>query len=424
VLKSLRNTKDFPRAFWVLMVASFVDHIGSFLLLPFFSLYITDKFGVGLTEVGQVFLVFSIAGTTGGILGGAITDRFGRRAIILFGIIFSGLSSILLGFADSLTLFLLLSPLIGLLGDIGGPAQSAMVADLLPEHRQAEGFSIWRVSVNISAILGPLVGGLILAYSNYLYLFIGDAILSLITAVIVYFSLPETRPAPKAGQTEESIGQTFAGYGRVLADRVFMAFILLSMLGVVIYTQMNTTLPVYLRDIHNIPPQGYSFLISLNAVMVVLLQFWITRRARGLPPLVVVAIGTVFYAIGFGMYGFGGGIAYFSLAMAVLTIGEMIVAPSGQALAARFAPADMRGRYMALFGFSWALPFAFGPLAAGYIMDNFNPNWVWWGCAILGALVVGGYLALHARAGSRLGLMGDESEEPAAAPDPSAEAAA
>jgi MFS family permease len=158
--------------------------------------------------------------------------------------------------------------------------------------------------------------------------------------------------------------------------------------------------------------------------MVVLLQFWITRRARGLPPLVVVAIGTVFYAIGFGMYGFGGGIVYFSLAMAVLTIGEMIVAPSGQALAARFAPADMRGRYMALFGFSWALPFAFGPLAAGYIMDNFNPNWVWWGCAILGALVVGGYLALHARAGSRLGLMGDESEEPAAAPEPSAEAAA
>jgi MFS family permease len=406
------------------MLASFVDHIGSFLLLPFFSLYITDKFGVGLTEVGQVFLVFSIAGTIGGILGGAITDRFGRRAIILFGIIFSGLSSILLGFADSLTLFLLLSPLIGLLGDIGGPAQSAMVADLLPEHRQAEGFSIWRVSVNISAILGPLVGGLILAYSNYLYLFIGDAILSLITAVIVYFSLPETRPAPKAGQAEESIGQTFVGYGRVLADRVFMAFILLSMLGVVIYTQMNTTLPVYLRDIHNIPPQGYSFLISLNAVMVVLLQFWITRRARGLPPLVVVAIGTVFYAIGFGMYGFGGGIVYFSLAMAVLTIGEMIVAPSGQALAARFAPADMRGRYMALFGFSWALPFAFGPLAAGYIMDNFNPNWVWWGCAILGALVVGGYLALHARAGSRLGLMGDESEEPAAAPEPSAEAAA
>lgn len=423
MVTSLRNSKEFPRAFWVLMVASFVDHIGSFLLLPFFSLYITDKFGVGLTEVGQVFFVFSIAGTTGGILGGAITDRFGRRSIILFGIIASGFSSLLLGFANSLTMFLFLAPLIGLLGDIGGPAQSAMVADLLPQHRQAEGFSIWRVSVNISAILGPLLGGLILAYSNYLYLFIGDAVLSLMTAVIVFFYLPETRPALKAGQTEQSIGQTFAGYGKVLRDKVFVAFIMLSMLGVIIYAQMNTTMPVYLRDVHNIPPQGYSFLISLNAVMVVLMQFWITRKLRGIPPLVVVAIGTVFYALGFGMYGFGGGLLYFSVGMAIITIGEMIVAPSGQALAARFAPADMRGRYMALFGFSWALPFAFGPLLAGYIMDNFNPNLVWWGCGVLGTIVVAGYLALHARVGSRLGLMGDDAEPPADAAPVEASAA-
>lgn len=416
MFKTFRDPKEFPRPFWVLMLASFIDHIGSFLLLPFLSLYITQRFGVGLTQMGQVFFVFALAGTVGGILGGGITDKFGRRSLIMIGIILSAASNLLMGFATSLSLIFLFAPLVGLLGDIGGPAQSAMVADLLPEHRQAEGFSIWRVSINISAVIGPILGGFLADY-NFLYLFIGDAIFSLITAVIVYFALPETRPAPKTGDAEESMLSTFKGYGRVLRDKVFTAFILLSMLGVIIYAQMNTTMPVYLRDVHDIPAKGYGYLMSLNAIMVVFLQFWVTRKLRLIQPLVVVALGTLLYAIGFGMYGFGGGLLYFALGMVVITFGEMIVAPTGQALAARFAPPEMRGRYMALFGFSWALPFAFGPLVAGYVMDNFDPNWVWYGCALLGAIAIAGYLALHARVGARLGTLGEDNEAPAA-PEP------
>jgi MFS family permease len=148
--------------------------------------------------------------------------------------------------------------------------------------------------------------------------------------------------------------------------------------------------------------------MSLNAIMVVGLQFWVTRKLSHISPLVVVALGTLFYAVGFGMYGFGGGMLYFAIGMVVITIGEMIVAPTGQALAARFAPEEMRGRYMALFGFSWALPFAFGPLIAGYITDHIDPNWVWYGCALLGAVAIAGYLALHARVGARLGSLGQE----------------
>jgi MFS family permease len=66
-------------------------------------------------------------------------------------------------------------------------------------------------------------------------------------------------------------------------------------------------------------------------------------------------------------------------------------------LAAQFAPADMRGRYMAVFGFSWGLPFAIGPLLAGLIMDNYDPRWVWYACGIVAAIAVVGYLALHLR---------------------------
>ena len=401
MLKAFRNPTEFPRPFWVLMLGTFIDHIGAFMLLPFFALYITQHFGLSMTGLGGILFVFAISGTIGGFLGGALADKFGRRSIILFGILFSGASSLLMGFIDSLVIFIVIVMVVGLLQDIGGPAQSALVADVLPQHRQSEGFAIWRVVVNISAVIGPLIGG-ILASSNFRLLFIGDALLSFVTAIIVFLALPETKPKPKEGLVPQSLLQTAIDYRRVLADRLFMAFILIGILSVMVYSQMNTTMPVFLRDIHNMPPENYSYLIALNATLVVLLQFGITRKTKEYQPLIMLALGVFCLAFGFAMYGFGGGLLYFAVAMVIITIGEMIIAPVGQAFVARLAPEEMRGRYMAMFGFSWAFPFAIGPLAAGLITDQISFYWVWYAAGIVGLICTAAYLLLHARVGGKL----------------------
>ncbi|MCD4699479.1 MAG: MFS transporter [Phycisphaerae bacterium] len=101
------------------------------------------------------------------------------------------------------------------------------------------------------------------------------------------------------------------------------------------------------------------------------------------------------------MYVVVDGFALFLVAILLITIGEMIVMPVSQALAARFAPEDMRGRYMAFFSLSWAIPATVGPLAAGLIMDNFQPQWVWYACGILSALAIAGFLRLHSRTQKR-----------------------
>jgi len=87
----------------------------------------------------------------------------------------------------------------------------------------------------------------------------------------------------------------------------------------------------------------------------------------------------------------------FLLAMVVITLGEMLAAPVGQAIVARLAPADMRGRYMAFFGFSWAIPGVIGTYLAGLIMDYGDPRWVWFAAGILGLIATGMYLVMQAR---------------------------
>lgn len=395
MLTRIQDTyREFPREYWTLVFAAFIDSVGGTMLFPFFALYVTQRFGVGMTEAGILIAIFSVSGFIGSIVGGALADKFGRRSLVLFGLVFSALSSLAMGFVSELYVFYILAVVVGLLSDVAGPAHQAMVADLLPEEKRSEGFGVMRVARNLSWIVGPTIGGL-LAARSYLILFVLDAVTSVITAVIVYMLIPETKPVEAEGEESESFLTTLAGYRDVFADRVYIIYILVSMVMLIPYLQIYNTLSVYLRDVHGVQAQGYGFLMSLNASIVVVLQFWVTRRIKRFAPMLLMVAGTLLYMVGLSMYGFVDLYALFVMAMVLITFGEMIVIPVGQTLTANFAPVDMRGRYMALFGLSWTVASAVGPWAAGILMDNYNPDWIWYAAGIISAVAAAGYFALH-----------------------------
>ncbi|MFO8036323.1 MAG: MFS transporter [Anaerolineales bacterium] len=387
---------EFPQKFWVVVGASFIDRIGSTLLFPFFSLYITQKFNVGMTQAGVVLGIFSAFSLGGSMIGGALTDKFGRKKLILFGLVFSALSTLTLGLVNELAVLYPLAIVIGLLSNIAVPAHQAMVADLLPEKKRQEGFGILRVVANMSWIIGPTIGGYI-ANRNYFLLFLLDAVISCLVAAIFFFYIPETKPETTQEQT--SILGTFAGYRVVLRDFAYVAFLVASMLMGIVYQQMYNSLSVYLRDNHGISPQGYGFLLTTSAITVILFQFRTTRLIKKYPAFIMMALGTLFYMVGFGMFGFVTAYWLFAAAIVIITIGEMVIMPTASALATNFAPEDMRGRYMAVFGVSWALPATVGPSAAGLILDNFNPNLLWFIGAGLCAISILSFYLLHLRLG-------------------------
>ena len=329
---------EFPRKFWIVVLVSFIDSIGSHLLYPFFSLYITQKFSIGMTQAGIILGIFAAFGLIGSMVGGALTDKFGRRQLILFGLVFSALSSLSLGLVNSLAILYPLSIVVGFLSNIDGPAYDAMVADLLPEKQRSEGFGILRVADNLAWIIGPAVGGLVAAKSFFM-LFVIDSVLSCIIAVIFYKLISETKPPVPAEKSHETVWQTASGYRQVLRDLAFMAFLFASLLMLMVYQQMYNTLPVYLRNVHGFSAEAYGFMLTSTAILVVVFQFWVTRISKDRPPFVMMALGTALYAIGFGMLGFISAYILFILAAFVITFGEMIIVPTSQALAANFAPA-------------------------------------------------------------------------------------
>jgi MFS family permease len=350
---------------------------------------------VGLTEAGLVVAIFGITSLVGHLVGGALADRFGRKGVMIASLLISAAANLATGLADQLVYVYIIAVFAGLFGSIGDPATQAMVIDLLPEEKRADGFGLLRVVFNLAVVVGPLLGGL-LAAQSFLWLFLIDAVTSTVMAVFVAVVIRETHHAPAANAPSQgNLLTTFAEYKTIFRQRAFMVFLLLVILMNLVYFQMNSTLPVFLRDVHGIPPQGYGYILSMNAFLVVCLQLWITRRTRGVPQLLLMTAGSLLYVIGFGMYGFVNVYALFAVAMIIITFGEMLAIPTAQAYAAALAPEDMRGRFMAVFSFTFSIPATFGTILAGTIQKQWGPYAIWYVAAGVALLVACGFLVMY-----------------------------
>jgi MFS family permease len=391
---ALKIYREYPRTFWMMIAVNFIDRLGGSILFPFFALYLTKKFDVGMTQVGGLFAVFFISGFLGSFPGGALTDRFGRKGIIIFSLIATSFSTLLMGFVNEFQFFLFVAFVSGIFTDVGGPAYEAVFMDVLPREKRTSGYGIRRVAFNLATVIGPVIGGF-LAARSYLALFVLDAVVSAIVAMMVFFMIPETKPISPEEKEQESTADAFRGYLQVLRDKKFIAFTIVCLLTWFVYMNMNTTLGVFLRDQHGLPESGYGWIISINAAMVVLFQFMITRQTEKYPPMLMMAFGASFVAIGLLLYGFVSTFFLFAVAMAILTVGEMITIPIAQAVVASFAPEEMRGRYSFVYGNSWGISFAVGPYLAGLVLDNYDPNFLWYACGIIGMIAVLGFLTLH-----------------------------
>lgn len=392
-----RVYRDYPRQFWILTGASFIDMIGMAVLGPFFMLYITQKFGISVAQAGLIFGINSIINALGSTIGGAMADNWGRKKAVIYGLVLSAFGNLALALINRFDYFVAVMITMAIFGSFAGPARAAMIGDILPQDKRSEGFAIYRVAFNLAFAIGPALAGF-LATKSYFYIFMLDVVLSLITAVIVAFAIEESLPEAGPERPRQTLRQSLAGYGQVLRDRPFLAFALVTMLTSIMWMQIYGTVGVFMRDVQGLSEQNVGFLMSLNGAMVVLFQIPITRALRGYTdriPMRVVGLGIAVASFGMMMFSFVSGMLWLAIGMIIHVVGEMIAAPHLDSLVIRFAPGDKRARYMAVFNYRWMLVNMFAPYLSGRILDSPFPRMLYYVTGAIGMISVIGFLLLE-----------------------------
>lgn len=391
-IKSLLPT-GYPPQMWILFWGSLISIMGQSLVWPFLTIHIRQQLNVPLAQITYLFTLQTIATMIATAAMGPVVDRFGRKWVMIAGPIISGITQIMMAGADTYAGWAVLLMLYAASGVLFMMGSRAMIADMVQPNQRTEAYALLRTAANVGIAVGPAVGGFVITIS-YAISFYAAATVQIALGIATMLLVRETLSDENRIATEDG-GTRDRGYGPLFRDTTFMSFWGVYLLLELAASLVFTLLAVYIKEQFSIPENQFGFIIGTNAMMVVLFQYAVTRITRRYRPLGVMALGTVFYSVGMAIFAIGQTFAAFWVGIVVMTVGELIVAPTSTALVADLAPPDMRGRYMGVYGLSYRIGGGIGPVVGGWLNDNAFPAATWWFGATSSLLSAAGFMLLR-----------------------------
>ncbi|GAA2789821.1 MFS transporter [Saccharopolyspora taberi] len=408
-MRTWRLIRSFPLSVQVLLVNQLGVNTGFYLLIPYLSGYLGHELGMSAALVGIVLGVRTFSQQGMFLVGGSAADRLGARGVIIAGCALRAVGFGLFALGTSLPVLVLASVLSGLAGALFNPAVRAYLAHEAGERR-AEAFSLFNIFANAGALLGPLLGSLLILVGFQISAVAAGVIFALLTAAQVAV-LPK-RPV------ERSTTSVLADWREVLTNRRFLAFTAVLTGMFALQNQLYLILPMEAaRLTGSSAPIAVIFLVS--TVLTLSLQVRVTERGKRWGRGRAIAVGLAVMGAAFlattasGMFepaGVPTGLEGTFLRMAPvlvaalgLSAGLMFAQPFVYELIPSFGPPALSGTYFGMFYLASGVVGAGGNALIGWAMDvaGWLPSAV---CVLIGCASSVGVLAM-----TRRGIFGPRS---------------
>jgi MFS family permease len=338
-------------AMWSFLAIWAVEELGAKALLPF------------------VFLVGALLSGASGYLGGYLSDRLGRRTVILIGqggMVFYPL--VLLALSGDRVPGVMVMALAGAIGGLGGSVAQAMVADLVPPDKHEASV---RVAANLGVVMGPPTGGLLLILGGWTTLFAVVCAMSATAWLLAFRLLPRRGAYAPEGPPERG------SMSVILADRPFLLFLGSAVFAWLVYVAYEVVLPVSLVDGYGYAAATWGFLVWINPFLVTLFQVRLTRAVGRYAAAPRLIIAMLIMGLPYLLLVVNQSLVVILFVVTVFVFGEMLWAPTSQAVVAELAPEDIRGAYMGAFGSAPAIGFALAPLIGFQVRNSFGDAATW-----------------------------------------------
>jgi len=357
----------YDRAIWIRVIGTILTTLTSFAIRPFLALYLYNKTG-NLYDIGLILGLAPLMGVLANIWGGGLADKYGRKPLMVWSLLFQGVSMLGYIFAVTPLHFAFVSVINGIASSFYFPAANAQIADIVPTSQLSEVFALMHTALNVGAALGPMLG-LFMITINQNLTFLASAMALLVYALLVFALIPETLNAKKPLPVQEQVPAVDV---TIKPDRIsykehkfLFKFTLLAMPITLLYAQVESVFPLYLQANFTNYLTIFTSLVTMNGILVVLIAVWLAKKTEKLHTPSVLLVGYLLFACVAAGYGLGTWTKVIPLLFAaevIFTIGECITFPNQSKLLTMLAPANMRARYFSIFSMNWGISKSLGPI--------------------------------------------------------------
>jgi predicted MFS family arabinose efflux permease len=384
-----------PRSVQILQLGGLANAFGNGIVLPFTFIYLHNVRGMGLGTAGLVLATNAGVSLVAGPLSGIFVDRVGGKRTLA-----AALSLLTLGYGGYAFVHqpwqgFATAAVTGIGNGAFWPAQSTLIAALVPPERRTPAFAMQRVVMNLGIGLGAMVGGLVASASHprsFEILFLLDGLTFVVYMAVLAVLVPE--PGHHRRASEAPAG----GYVAVLRNRPFVAVIAINTVFIFAGFAGLDLLPVYAKNHAGVGERAIGFVFLLNTLVIVALQLPIARLVEGHRRMRLLGLLGLVWALAWLLVPIGGvwltglaATAIFAVAGSVFGLGECLHGSVQAPLVVDLAEPALLGRYMALSALSWQIGFTLGPAVGGYVLAA-TPHGTWLAagaiCAVNGALAV------------------------------------
>ncbi|MFM9279968.1 MDR family MFS transporter [Paenibacillus jiagnxiensis] len=362
---------------WTIMIGTVCSRMAMSMSLPFLAIYLTQSLGASPSQTGFVTAVSSLAGLAASFWGGYAADRLGRKTVLLLSA--CGWAAVFAGFAaaDQLWMFFAVNALNGVCRSVFEPASRALLSDVTPPEQRHLVFNMRYAAINAGFMLGPLIG-IRFGAAGSASLFLIPCLVYLLYGAVLAVQFRRHSPsesAPGASGEEHAFPGMLAALRITSADKLFMLLLFGSLLTNIGFGQFSTTLPQHLTMSPYVEngPALYGYMLTLNAVTVLVVQYPVMRCARYLPPMLLLMAGSVFVSGSMLMFGLFTSFGWLLLGVLIYSIGEVLVFTLSDTLVDKLAPKDLRATYFGVMGLS-NTGYMLGPLLGGLLLDAFGTD--------------------------------------------------
>ncbi|MQA31901.1 MAG: MFS transporter [Luteitalea sp.] len=355
------------RPLLIIFLTIFVNLVGFGIIIPLLPFY-AETFGASPLAIGLLFAVFSVAQLVASPALGNLSDRYGRRPVLIFSLIGTVVSFVMMATAQSLVMLFVARIVDGLSGGNISTAR-AYVADVTEPKDRARAFGIIGVAFGLGFILGPAMGGL-LSRISYTAPIWAAAAITLLAAIMAWAWLPET-----VHRTTASSGMPFRNLGTLLQRPGLRRVLVIDFFYWFSFAVFQTTFALFAarRFGFDAPQTGYLF-AGFGVLGAVVQGVFIRPIVHRLGDKSTFMAGLIFTALGLVSATLSHSATLFVVALVPLALGIGFGHPTMSSLVSRAGRADEQGRVQGAAGAMESLGRALGPVWGNASLQRFGDS--------------------------------------------------